>query len=79
MSRRAHAPALQLQVEQLEDRLNPSGSMIPAGEFNLMQYGPTGELGQLVWNGGTLVYRARVAGGWQDTSIATSSAFTAGQ
>src|SRR5215208_5459660 len=77
MSRCAHSPAL--QVEQLEDRLNPSGSMIPAGEFNWMQYGPTGELGQLVWNGGTLVYRARVSGGWQDTSVATSSAFTAGQ
>src|SRR4051794_38519821 len=77
MSHRAHSPAL--QVEQLEDRLNPSGSVIPAGEFNWMQYSPTGELGQLVWNGGTLVYRARVSGGWQDTSIATSSAFTAGQ
>ena len=77
MSRRAPSPAL--QVEQLEDRLNPSGSMIPAGEFNWMQYSPTGELGQLVWNGGTLVYRARVAGGWQDTAIASSGNFTAGQ
>jgi hypothetical protein len=77
MSRRAHPPAL--LVEQLEDRLNPSGSVVPAGEFNWTQYSPTGELGQLVWNGGTLVYRARVAGGWQETAVASSGSFTAGQ
>lgn len=75
MSRRAFSPAL--KVEQLEDRLNPSGSVIPAGEFNWMQYSPTGELGQLVWNGGTLVYRSRVAGGWQDSTVASSGVFTA--
>ncbi len=77
MNRRAHSPAL--QVEQLEDRLNPSGSVVPAGEFNWTQYGPTGELGQLVWNGGSLVYRARVAGAWHDTTVASSGSFTAGQ
>ncbi len=60
MSFRANSPAL--RVEQLEDRLTPAGSVIPAGEFNWTQYSPTGELGQLVWNGGTLVYRARVSG-----------------
>jgi hypothetical protein len=77
MSRRAYSPAL--QVEQLEDRLNPSGSVIPAGEFNWTQYSPTGELGQLVWEGSTLVYRARVAGSWQETAIATDPTFTAAQ
>lgn len=77
MSFRAPSPAL--QVEQLEDRLNPSGSVVPAGEFNWTQYSPTGELGQLVWNGGTLVYRARVAGAWQETAVASSGSFTAGQ
>ena len=76
MSRRAHSPAL--QVEQLEDRLNPAGSIIPAGEFNWMQYSPTGELGQLVWNGGNLIYRSRVAGGWQDTTVAATGTFTTG-
>ncbi len=76
MSRRVSAPAL--NVEQLEDRLNPSGSVIPAGEFNWMQYSPTGELGQLVWNGGTLIYRARVAGGWQDSTVAATGTFTTG-
>lgn len=77
MTRRAHSPAL--RVEQLEDRVNPSGSVVPAGEFNWTQYSPTGELGQLVWNGGTLVYRARVADAWQETAVASSSSFTAGQ
>src|SRR5438128_8221316 len=81
MSRRAPSPALQpaLQVEQLEDRMNPAGSVIPAGEFNWTQYSPTGELGQLLWNGGTLVYRSRVAGDWQTQAVATGGAFTAGQ
>src|SRR5436853_4466266 len=81
MTRRALSSALQstLQVEQLEDRLTPAGSVIPAGEFNWTQYSPTGELGQLVWNGGTLVYRARVAGAWQETAVAGSGSFTAGQ
>jgi hypothetical protein len=74
MTRRANSPAL--QVEQLEDRLNPAGSMIPAGEFNWMQYSPTGELAQLVWMGSALVYRDRVAGAWVDTTITTNTTFT---
>src|SRR5688572_8171031 len=77
MSRRAHSPAL--QVEHLEDRLTPAWSVIPAGEQNWTQYGPTGELGQLVWNGGTLQYRSRVAGNWQTDTVASSGAYTAGQ
>jgi hypothetical protein len=77
MTRRAHSPAL--LVEQLEDRLNPTGSIIPAGEFNWMQYSPTGELGQLVWNGGTLIYRSRVAGAWQNATVASGGGFTTGQ
>src|SRR5262245_6118577 len=76
MTRRAHSPAL--QVEQLEDRLTPAGSVIPAGEFNWLQYSPTGELGELLWNGGTLIYRTRVANAWQDTPVAASGSFTAG-
>jgi hypothetical protein len=77
MTRRAFSPAL--QVEQLEDRLNPSGSMIPAGEFNWMQYGPTGELAELVWNGNALVFRDRVAGNWVDTTVTTTNTFTAAE
>ncbi len=73
------APSSALQVELLEDRLTPAGSIVPAGEFNWAQYSPTGELGELVWNGSTLVYRARVAGAWQDTAVASSGAFTAAQ
>jgi hypothetical protein len=76
MTRRAHAPAL--QVEQLEDRLTPAGSVIPGGEFNWMQYSPTGELGQLVWNGGTLVYRSRVQNAWHDTNIVGVGGFAVG-
>src|SRR5438128_7428028 len=81
MSRRAPSPALQpaLQVEQLEDRLNPAGSIIPAGEFNWTQYSPTGELGQLLWNGGNLVYQSRIAGTWSATTIAATGTFTAAQ
>ena len=77
MTRRAYLPAL--QVEQLEDRLNPAGSIIPAGEFNWTQYSPTGELGQLLWNGGNLVYQSRVAGGWHAETVASAGGFTAGQ
>ncbi|MDY3561036.1 VCBS repeat-containing protein [Gemmata sp. JC673] len=77
MLRRAHSPAL--QVEQLEDRFNPAGSIIPAGEFNWTQYSPTGELGQLLWNGGTLVYQSRVAGAWSTETVASSGIFTAGE
>jgi hypothetical protein len=77
MSFRANSPAL--RVEQLEDRLTPAGSVIPAGEFNWTQYSPTGELGQLLWNGGTLLYRSRVAGAWRETSVAETGGFTAAQ
>src|SRR5262245_12271655 len=78
MSRRERLPSL--LVEQLEDRLTPAGSMIPAGEFNWTQYSPTGELGQLLWNGGNLVYRSRIAGAWDTQTVAvTNSSFTAGQ
>lgn len=77
MSFRANSPAL--RVEQLEDRLTPAGAVIPAGEFNWTQYSPTGELGQLVWNGGTLVYRARVSGAWQETAVAATTTYTAAQ
>jgi hypothetical protein len=77
MTRRAFSPAL--QVEQLEDRLNPAGTMIPAGQFNWMQYSPTGELAELVWNGNALVYRDRVAGAWVDTTITTTNTFTSAQ
>ena len=73
------APSSALQVELLEDRLTPAGSIVPAGEFNWTQYSPTGELGQLVWNGGTLTYRARVAGAWQETAVAASGGFTLAQ
>src|SRR5437588_8852690 len=65
-----------LALEQLEDRTTPSGSQIPAGEFNWTQYSPTGTLGQLVWDGQTLVYRTRVNGGWQAENVATSTDFT---
>ena len=68
-----------LRVEQLEDRLTPAGAMIPAGEFNWTQYSPTGELAQLVWEGQTLVYRTRAAGGWSEEAIATAPTFTQGQ
>jgi hypothetical protein len=77
MARRAHTPAL--LVEQLEDRLNPTGSIIPAGEFNWMQYSPMGELGQLVWNGGNLVYRSRVQGSWSDVAVAATGSYTDAQ
>jgi hypothetical protein len=77
MARRARS--LALQVEQLEDRLTPAGSVIPAGEFNWLQYSPTGELGELVWNGSTLVYRSRVANSWQAAAVASSGSFTQAQ
>ncbi|MCI0700742.1 MAG: VCBS repeat-containing protein [Planctomycetia bacterium] len=77
MTRRAHRVAL--QAEQLEDRCNPAGSLIPAGEFNWTQYSPTGELGQLLWNGGSLIYRSRVGGEWQAQTIAGTGGFTAGE
>lgn len=82
MSRRANRPALSVKplvVEQLEDRLTPAGSVIPAGEFNWTQYSPTGELGQLIWNGETLVYRSRVAGSWHESAVATARGYTASQ
>jgi hypothetical protein len=65
-----------LRVEQLEDRSNPSGTTIPAGEFNWTQYSPTGELGQLVWEGQTLVYRNRVSNAWSEQTVAVASGFS---
>ncbi len=65
-----------LRVEQLEDRLNPGGNTIPAGEFNWTQYSPTGELAQLVWEGQTLVYRTRAASAWNEKAIAAATDFT---
>src|SRR5262245_47115217 len=68
-----------LLLEQLEDRTTPAGSTIPAGEFNWMQFGPSGELAQLVWEGQTLVYRTRVADSWQAEPVASAGTFTAAQ
>src|SRR5262245_47527091 len=65
-----------LRVEQLEDRTTPSGSQIPAGEFNWMQYSPTGTLGQLIWDGQMLVYRTRSGGAWHSENVARSDDFT---
>jgi FG-GAP-like repeat len=65
-----------LMVEQLEDRLTPSGSQIPAGEFNWTQYSPTGTLTQLIWDGDTLVYRMQTGSGWQSEKVASSTDFT---
>jgi hypothetical protein len=67
-----------LRVEQLEDRSNPSGTTIPAGEFNWTQYSPTGELAQLVWEGQSLVYRSRVANAWQASTVAAASGYSSG-
>jgi len=77
MLRRAPSPAL--QIERLEDRLTPAGSVVPAGQFNYLQYSPTGELAELVWNGNALVFQDRIAGAWQDTTITTAAAFTQSQ
>jgi hypothetical protein len=71
-----HFPPPGLTLEQLEDRTTPAGSTIPAGEFNWMQFSPSGELAQLVWEGQTLVYRTRVANAWQEEPIATTGIFT---
>ncbi len=65
-----------LRVEQLEDRTTPSGTQIPAGEFNWMQYSPNGTLGQLIWNGQSLVYRIRSGSAWQSETVARSDDFT---
>ena len=74
-----HSPPPGLQLEQLEDRLTPAGSEVPAGEFNWMQYSSTGELGQLVWNGGTLVYHSRIQSGCGDVAVPGTGGFAAGQ
>ena len=65
-----------LKVELLEDRTTPSGSQIPAGEFNWTQFSPTGNLGQLIWNGQSLVYRTRAGGAWQSEVVAFSDDYT---
>lgn len=69
-------PKPQLRFEQLEDRSLPAGTMVPAGEFNWTQFSPTGSLGQLVWNGESLVYRARAGGAWTSEIVAFSDDFT---
>lgn len=77
MTRDRRGPGLRL--EPLEDRLQPAGSVIPAGEFDWTRYGPTGELGQLVWQGQDLVYRSRTAGAWHQAAVATAPTFTQAQ
>lgn len=73
------SPLSRLRVEQLEDRTTPSGSQIPAGEFNWTQYSPNGTLGQLIWQGQALVYRTRTAGAWRSEIVAVSDDFTESQ
>ena len=63
-------------VEQLEDRTKPPGSKIPSGDFNWTQFSPTGNLGQLIWNGQSLVYRTRAGGAWTSEVVAFSDDFT---
>jgi hypothetical protein len=64
-----------LLVEQLEDRLTPSTSQIPneipAGQFNWTQYSPNGTLGQLVWEGQTLIYQTWNGTSWQAQTVMT--------
>jgi len=74
-----HSPPPGLYLEQLEDRLTPAGTEVPAGEFNWMQFSPTGELAQLVWEGQTLVYRTRAANTWHDEPVVTAGTFSANQ
>ena len=77
MMRRLKSPLSPiLRVEQLEDRTTPSGSQIPAGEFNWTQFSPTGSLGQLIWNGQSLVYRSRANSAWQSEVVAVSDDYT---
>ena len=78
MTRRP-APASAPRLEQLEDRLTPAGAAVPAGEFNWMQFGPRGELAQLVWEGQTLVYRTRAGNAWQEEPVAAAGTFSAPQ
>ena len=68
-----------LRVEQLEDRLTPAGTTVPAGQFNWVQYSPTGELAQLVWEGQTLTYRTRAANAWHQEAIAAVPTYTQAQ
>lgn len=77
MTRRQTPPGL--LVEQLEDRLTPAGSVIPAGQFDWTQYSPTGTLAQLVWEGQNLVYRTRANSAWYDEPVATATTFTQSQ
>ena len=77
MKQKMNAP--RLRAEQLEDRLTPAGSQIPAGEFNWTQFSPSGELAQLIWDGQALVYRTRAANAWQPETVATTGTFTAAQ
>src|SRR5215218_7686780 len=68
-----------LRFEQLEDRLTPAGSYVPAGEFNWPQFSPSGDLTQLVWSGQTLVFRTRAANTWYEEPVAAATAFTRSQ
>jgi hypothetical protein len=76
---RRHAPGPALRLEHLEDRTTPSGTQVPAGEFNWMQFGPRGELAQLIWEGQTLVYRTRANDAWQAEAVATAGTFSSPQ
>ena len=62
-----------LRIEELEDRCTPSGSQIPAGEFNWTQVSPGGSLTQLIWDGSTLVYRVRSGSNWTSETVAVEN------
>jgi len=64
---------VRLRVEQLEDRTTPSGSQIPAGEFNWTQVSPNGALTQLIWDGSALVYRVRNGSNWTSETVAVEN------
>ncbi len=70
------ARGCELRCEQLEDRLTPAGYSVPAGEYNWLQFSPSGQLTELVWHGQTLVYRARVGDGWQSESVVANGTFS---
>lgn len=62
-----------LTVEQLEDRSTPSGTQVPAGEFNWTQVAPNGSLTQLIWDGSALVYRVKNGSSWSSEVVAVES------
>jgi hypothetical protein len=79
VSRTSPRPAPGLRFEQLEDRLTPAGSYLPAGEFNWTQFSPSGDLAQLVWEGQTLVYRTRAANTWAEEPVVVAPTFSRAQ